>query len=59
MIDPITIEEVGSQATLLYLVDNKELYNKKTQKLWRQINKPYYYTWWLSLMAKPKSQNDK
>ena len=33
MIDPVTIGEVKSQAMLLHQVDEKELYDKKTQNI--------------------------
>ena len=40
IIDPITMGEIRSQVMLLYQVDSKKFYNKKTQELLGQISKP-------------------
>ena len=39
IINLVTIKKVKSQVILLYLINNKKFYNKKTQKLLKQINK--------------------
>ena len=40
MIDLVTIREVKSQAIIAYLVDGKELCDKKIEELFVQISEP-------------------
>ena len=40
IIDSVTIREVKNQTRLSYWIDGEKFYDKKTQKLLRQIHKP-------------------